>query len=170
VPASRKWPCQDCQAAAGYLDMHTLFPDFKHCTSLSAGSSKPLPPAGGPAKTTKLLPVILTCIPYTLAAVTSWMVAHSSQKRKELYIHTAIPAVVGGKLRFCSCQQPCGSCAAASCCAIVSMRLFSHWIARLRACQSWIHALWLLTSVACYMLMALQACSLCCSLSCPACR
>jgi hypothetical protein len=80
-------------------------------TLFSAGSTMPLPGTGG-AKTTKLLPVILTCIPYTLAAITSWIVAHSSQKRKELYIHTAVPAIVGGELRFCSCQQLHVSCVA----------------------------------------------------------
>lgn len=58
---------------------------------------KPAPAAGG-TKNLKLLPVILTCIPYTVAAVTSWLVAHSSQKRKELYMHTAIPAMIGGEL------------------------------------------------------------------------
>lgn len=63
---------------------------------LRAGSAKPIAAAG--SKTFKLLPVILTCIPYTLAAVTCWIVAHSSQKRKELYIHTSIPALVGGAL------------------------------------------------------------------------
>jgi hypothetical protein len=57
-----------------------------------------MPAPGALSKNTKLLPVILTCIPYTLAAFTCWMVAHSSQKRKELYIHTALPAFIGGAL------------------------------------------------------------------------
>jgi len=53
-------------------------------------------PGGAGKSTSKLLPVILTCIPYTLAAVSCWGIAHSSQKRKELYFHTALPAIVGG--------------------------------------------------------------------------
>lgn len=63
--------------------------------ALITGRSTPMP--GGAGKSTsKLLPVILTCIPYTLAAVSCWGIAHSSQKRKELYFHTALPAIVGG--------------------------------------------------------------------------
>ena len=58
---------------------------------------KPVPAGGGGhGGSTKLLPVILTCIPYTLAAISSYCIAHSSQKMQELYFHTALPAVVGG--------------------------------------------------------------------------
>jgi MFS family permease len=38
----------------------------------------------------QLLPIILTCIPYTAGAVFSWIVAHHSQRRKELWWHVTI--------------------------------------------------------------------------------
>lgn len=73
-----------------------------------AGPSKPpAPGTGGHGGGTKLLPVILTCIPYTLAAISSYCIAHSSQKKKELYIHTAVPAFIGGGRLSCFVAGMC---------------------------------------------------------------
>ena len=43
-----------------------------------------------------VLPILLAAIPYTVSAFVTWVVAHSSQKKKELYFHTSIPLFLSG--------------------------------------------------------------------------
>lgn len=43
-----------------------------------------------------ILPVILTCIPYTVGAITAFAVAASSQRRREVYYHAAVSMMSAG--------------------------------------------------------------------------
>lgn len=51
-----------------------------------------------PGSVQGLLPVLLTSIPYTFGAITTWIAAHSSQKRGELFWHCSINLMLAGIL------------------------------------------------------------------------
>jgi hypothetical protein len=53
-----------------------------HSLGLAAASR-----AAGKSSKAGLMPVLLTSVPYTVGAISTWLVAHSSERRRELYWH-----------------------------------------------------------------------------------
>jgi len=52
--------------------------------------------SAGHSRLQGVIPVLLAAIPYTCGAVLTWILAHSAQKRKELYFHVSIPFIISG--------------------------------------------------------------------------
>lgn len=87
--------------------------------ALLGGHSLAMVPAAK-AGQASLLPVLLTSIPYTVGAITTWVVAHSSQKRQELYWHcgwvTGCPH--SSTSRGCPCSDACFSSSSCVSCGV----------------------------------------------------
>lgn len=62
-----------------------------HSLGLAAASK-----AAGKGGRAGLLPVLLTSVPYTVGAISTWLVAHSSERRRELYWHCSLSLLLSG--------------------------------------------------------------------------